>query len=174
MAKGLPRSLSRGDPAKQEIIRQVFTLDAVPVTVDGATGVGDAQHVIGGLPEGNILFLGAVSYMQFAGPGSDAGLVDTWAGDYSIGSTPDSDDDLTGGDVDMVVKTALAAATAEVSPRTRGTSTTAEAGRILDNTAGNLEINLNLLVDDLDISADGIPFTITGDLHITYIMLGDD
>ena len=45
---------------------------------------------------------------------------------------------------------------------------------ILDNTDGSLEINLNLLIDDADISADGIPITADGEFQILYTMLLDD
>lgn len=171
MGKGLPRSLSRGEPLSQEIIKAIVKVRAVAMTVDGLAGVGDGQVVIGDFPEGNVLFLGAVAYMAFSGPGADANLGDTWQGDFSIGTTADSGDDLTGTDADIIGSTALAAATAEVSPRTRGTGVTQA---ILDNTDGSLELNLNLLVDDADIGADGIAFTVEGELHILYSMLGND
>lgn len=171
MGKGLPRSLSRGDEASQELVKKVIKATALAVTVDGAAGAGDGQLVLSDFPEGNILFLGAVSYLQFSGPGGDAGLVDTWEGDYSIGTTADAGDDLTGTDADIVGSTALAAATAEVSPRARATGVTQA---IFDNTDGSLEINVNLLVDDADISADGIAFTVSGELYILYTVLGDD
>lgn len=173
MGKGLPRSMSRGNPLKQEIIRQTFVVDDATLTVDGATGVGFGSVVIGDLPAGNILLLGAVSYMQFTGP-TAAGLTDTWEGDYGIGSTPASDATITNGDVDIIPSTAIAAATAEASPRTRGVSTTSLNGAILDNTDGSLELNLNLLVDDASISADDINMTVNGELILLYAVLGDD
>lgn len=175
MGKGLPRSHSRGDPQKQEIIKQVFTVNALALTVDGASGVGFGTVVIGDFPEGNILLLGAVAYMALSGPGGDAGLVDTWVGDFGIGTIPTADGDLGDlGDDDIIPSTALAAATAEVGPRTRGVSTATESGVVFDNTDNSLEMNLNVLVDDNDISADGIAFIATGELHVAYIMLGDD
>jgi len=169
--KGLQRSLSRGPKSKRSIVKDVIILTAAAMTVDGATGIGDGQIVVGDFPEGNILFLGCVANLQFSGPGGDAGLVDTWEGDFAIGTTADSGDDLTGSDADIVPTTALAAATAEVSPITRGPGST---DVIFDNTDGSLEINLNLIVDDADISADAIAFTIDGDITLAYIVLGDD
>jgi hypothetical protein len=171
--KGLPRSRARGGAQRNTIIKQTVPVRNVLVTVAGATGVGWGTAVIGGLPQGNILLVGAVSYMQFTGPTS-ASLVDTFDGDYGIGSTPASDGTITGGDVDIIQSTALGAATAEVSPRVRGTSTGATAGVVLDNTDGSLELNLNLLIDDANISADNIAMRANGELFLSYIVLGDD
>ncbi len=169
--KGYPRGLSRGDPQQQEIVKQTIAFKDLAVEIDGATGVGFGSAVIGGLPEGNILLLGAVAYAAISGPTS-ASLGDTWSGDYGVGTTPASDGTITAGDVDVVQSTALGPAVAEVSPRTRGVTGT--TGVILDNTAGDLELNLNVLVDDADISADDIACTADGELKLAYIMLGDD
>jgi hypothetical protein len=171
--KGLPRSLSRGDPQVQEVVKRTFVVKNGLLTVDGATGVGFGSLVVGGLPEGNILLLGAVSYMQFTGPTS-ADLDDTWEGDYSVGSTPADDATLTAGDVDLVGSTPIAAATLEASPRTRGVVTAALVGTVLDNTAGALELNLSMLVDDAHIGADGIVMTVNGELTLLYSVLQDD
>lgn len=169
MSKGLPRSLSRGNPLKQEIVKQVFTVRNVAVTVDGATGVGWGTAVIGDLPAGNILFLGAAAYMSFTT--ASASVQDAFDGDYSIGSAATADATLSGGEVDIVPSTALGAATSKVSPRVRGVNATQV---MLDNTDGSLELNLNLLIDDANISADDVAFTATGELHVLYAVLGDD
>ncbi len=173
MGKGLPRSLS-GATQEHVVIKQKILVRAKTLTVAGAAGVGFGSLQVGDFPEGNVLLLGAVGYMQFTGPTSGS-LVDTWEGDFGIGTTPASDGTLTAGDVDVVPSTALAAATAEASPRTRGAQADgALAGQVFDNTDGSLELNLNLLVDDADISADGIVMTVNGDLFISFTMLGDD
>jgi hypothetical protein len=174
MVKGLRRSLARGAAVAQEVIKATYTVRALPIVVDGATGVGWGTAVLGDLPEGNILLLGAVSYMQFDSAGGQAGLSDTWNGDYGIGTTPASDGTITAGDIDVIGSTAATVAASEDSPRTRGVSVTATNGAVLDNTDGSLELNLNLLIDDADISADDVALTATGELHIAYIVLGDD
>jgi hypothetical protein len=97
--------------------------------------------------------------------------VDTWVGDFGVGSTPASDGTLSAADVDMIDSTELAAATAEVSPRTRGTGNTQV---ILDNTDGSLEVNVSLLVDDASVSADAIPITVSGEIEILYTQVLDD
>jgi hypothetical protein len=172
LMKGLQRTMSRGNPQRQEIIRQSIPVQAKAITtVNGATGVGYATAVIGDLPEGNILFLGAVSYMQFTKAASATGIQATFDGDYSIGSAPTADATLSGSEIDIIASAALGAATAGVSPVARGTNATQA---ILDNTDGSLELNLNLLIDDANISADTQALTVTGVLHIAYIVLGDD
>ena len=176
MGKGLPRSHA------SSLIGLVNVI-TIPLNgnggvgvfeIAGATGVGFGSMPIGGFPQGNILFLGAACSLQLAGSGADAGLVDTWAGDFSVGTTPASDGTLSAGDVDILPSTALAAATAEVSPITPARSIDAANAHILDNTAGDLEINLNLLIDDADISADDVPITVTGFVSLAYCVLGDD
>ena len=170
MGKGLPRSTSRGTPQSQEVIKQVVKVRDLTLTVDGATGVGFGTAVIGGLPQGNVLLLGAVAYMQFTGPTS-ADLADTWEGDYAVGSAPTADASLAGAEVDVIPSTAIAAATAEASPRTRGANATQV---MLDNTDGTLELNLQLLIDDAHIGADDIDMTVNGELHLLFSVLGDD
>jgi hypothetical protein len=171
MGKGLPRSLSGNSP-KQIIHRAMLPLRSVLISTLGATGVGWGTAPIGGFPQGNILFLGAACSLSFAGSGADAGLGDTWAGDFSVGTTPADDATITGADVDLIPSTPLAPATAEASPITRGVSTANAV--IHDNTAGALSINLNLLIDDVDISADGVPILVDGFVALSYVVLGDD
>lgn len=167
--KGLPRSLARAAALGSAASPKTIPIKNLAVTTSGASGVGYGTAVIGGLPEGNILLLGAVAYLQFT-KGS-AGTIATFDGDYSIGSTPTADATLTGGDADIVPSTALGAATAGVSPMVRGANATQI---ILDNTDGSLELNLNLIIDDASVSADAQAFTVSGVLALAYIVLGDD
>ena len=174
MGKGLKRSMKMGaSPANHTIIKHRVAVSDLAVSTLGATGVGWGTAVMGDLPEGNILFLGAVSYMTFSGQ-TDANLGDTWAGDYGIGTTPADDATISAADVDIIQSTALAAATAEVSPRTRGVHLLADSGDVLDNTDGSLELNLNLLIDDADIGADSIVLLATGEVEILFAVLLDD
>lgn len=174
--KGLQRSLKRGDPQNQEIyrIKQSFSssldITGVAATVDAGT------FVIGGLPQGNLLFLGAVAYAQVDATG-DAHVIDNWTGDYGIGTIPNADVDLAdAGDDDIIPSTALTAgASDKIAASTRGASTGTENALILDNTDGSLELNFNLLIDDNVITdAEVGTFLVTGVLHIALIVLGDD
>ncbi len=175
MTKGLTRSQRRGPEIEQSIVKHRLNISAVPISVAGTTGVGFGSVVIHDFVEGNVMMLGAVANLTFSGPAGLSGdLSDTWAGDYAIGTTPADDGTLTAGDVDWVPSTALAAATAEVSPKTRGLQSDGSlCGVIFDNTTGSLEVNLNLLVDDADISGT-VAMTATGEVELSYVMLGDD
>lgn len=167
--KGLVRSHHRGDPQVSPIRNISFLVSKTISVTDGAPGYGTV--VIGDFPEGNVLLLGAVSYMQFLT--ADADVTATYEGDYSVGTAPTADGTLSGSEVDIIPSTAIAAATAKLSPVTRGATTHALGGTILDNTDGALELNLNLLIDDASISGNA-DFTVTGQFHVSYIMLGDD
>lgn len=174
--KGLKRSLSRGPAAQQEVFRMDLAFDQ---TID-ITGVGAAvdagSFVLGGLPQGNLLFLGAVAYATVDATG-DAHVIDNWDGDFGIGTIPNADVDLAdAGDDDIIPSTALSAgASDKIAPRTRGASTGTEHGLIIDNTDGSLELNFNLLIDDNVITdtEDG-SFRCYGVLHAAFIVLGDD
>ncbi len=178
MAKGLPRSHAAGDKSKAPINRDVFVVKAQTVTLteDAGGQPAWATLIVGDFPEGNILFLGAVAYFTFTGPGGDADLGDTWQGDFGVGTTPTTDDTdpLATTFEDIVGETPIAAATAEVSPRTRGVSTDGEAGVMYDNTDGSLELNLNILVDAADITGDDSTLVIDGELYVSYVVLGND
>jgi hypothetical protein len=136
---------------------------------DGAPGFGTA--VLSGLPQGNLLILGAVLYLQFTK--GNANISATFNGDYSLGSAPTADGVLAGAEVDLIPSTSTVPAVSGTSSDNRATSATATSGLILDNTDGSLELNLNLLVDDADISG-ASTMTASGALHLAYCVLGDD
>ena len=72
--KGLQRSIARGSKAKRDVVTERLALN-VELTFTGATGAAVfATTVLTGLPEGNILLLGAVANLTFSGSGSDANL----------------------------------------------------------------------------------------------------
>lgn len=170
MTKGLQRSIHRAPPQQAAVRRDVFQMKAVPITSSGLTGNGFGTAVVGDLPEGNILVLGAIAYAQVTKV-TAAGTDDAFTGTYSVGSTPTADATLSGSDADIIPSTVLAAATAGVSPITRGAQ---PAQTILDNTDGSLELNFNLELDDASVSADGQILKIDGYVELLYAVLGDD
>ncbi len=177
MGKGLPRSHSRGGAQQGAVQKLNISLDSLTVTVTSvAAAIGFGSVVVRGLPEGNVQMLGAVlSNFQLSGSGADANLADTWEGDFGLGTTPASDATISGDDVDILVSTALAAATSEVSPLAVRTVGVTPPMVPIDNTAGDLEINLNVLIDAADIVDDeSVDLTVNGLLSIAYVMLGDD
>lgn len=174
MAKGLPRSLSRGPRARQELVkeRQEFSGVTLTATATG-TAAGFGSAVVGSLPEGNILFIGAVAYVSFAGSGADANLVDTWSGDYSMSTAPLADAAIdTDAERNIIFTTGIGAAVAEAIGLTRGERT---GPFMFDNTDGSLEINLNLLIDAADIADNqSVNITCAGYVELVYTVLGDD
>lgn len=174
MTKGLARSLSRGNALAQPITKQAIAFEDLTVTVS-ATGAaaGFGSAVVADFPEGNILFLGAVAYVAFAGSGSDANLVDTWNGDYSMATAPLADAAIDAdAERNVIYTSAIGPAGSEVISQVRG-----EKGgvTVFDNTDGSLEINLNLTIDAADITDDqSVDITASGVLHLAYIVLGDD
>lgn len=173
MGKGLPRS-TRRNVTQQTLVRGRFPFRALALTVTGATGVGWAAAVPGDFPQGNIYIAAAVSYVQFTKAASATGVQDTFDGDYAIGTTPTADATLSGTDANIIPSSPLGPATSGVSPVARGASSGGAVGTILDNTDGSLELNLNLLIDDANISADSQAVTATGYIEVLYAVLGDD
>lgn len=171
MTKGLQRSLSRGPKSRRNAVTERLMLD-VELTFTGSTAAAVmATTPIVGLPEGNILLLGAVANLTFTGPTS-ANLTDDFQGDFGLGTTPADDNTITGTDVDIIGSTAIAAASSEVSANNRGTNATQV---ILDNTAGPGEVNLNVLLDADEVTdGEDVVVTVTGSVDIAYIVLGDD
>lgn len=166
--KGFIRSLTR-NPARQNVLKKSIPVRNLPISIAGTTGVGFGSAVLGDLPDGNLLILGAVAYLQFST--ADTDVQTAFDGDYSVGTAPTADATLSGAEVNVIPSTPLGAATAGVSPVVRGAS--AAPGGVLDNTDGSLELNLNLLIDDANISGTG-DFTVTGVIILSYVVLGDD
>lgn len=173
MPKGLPKSLSRGAALKKPIINQTIRVNTTVNVTATAAGVGFGTVALGALPEGNVLFLGAVANLRFSALGANsANVIAAFNGDYAIGSGADADGALSGAEVNMVASTALGPAVARITPFARGTGATQV---VLDNTAKTLNINLNVLVDAADITdATTVTLTVEGTLDIAYLMLGDD
>lgn len=171
MTKGLQRSLSRGPKATQNVVTERLMLD-VELTFTGSSGNAvEATAAIAGLPEGNVLLLGAVANLTFTGPTS-ANLTDDFQGDFGLGTTPADDNTISGTDVDIIGSTAIAAASSEASEDNRGTNATQV---ILDNTAGTGEVNLNVLLDADEVTdGEDVVVTVTGPVDLAYIVLGDD
>lgn len=167
--KGLPRSLSRAAAAKNAAVSRTISLSGTVNVEAGVDEVGFGSLVVGGFPEGNILLLGAATNVRLDGSGEDANLGDTWNGDFAIGSTATADNSLSGSEVDVIPKTDIGPADGKVSPITRGANATPV---ILDNTDG---LNLNVLIDAANIANNSdVDLTVTGELYLCYIVLGDD
>lgn len=164
--KGLPRSIGKAADNAVAISKLHISAASISVT-DGNPGYGNVA--ISGLPEGNILILGATSYIRFTTTSSN--VTSTFDGDYAIGTAGTSDGNVSdSGEANVISSTALGAATAKVSPSARGEKATSI---IIDNTANDKKLYLNLLIDDASISGNAT-FTASGNVFIAYAILGDD
>lgn len=173
MSKGLSRSLSRGRALKKPIINQTVRVNTTVTVTAAAAGVGFGNVALQAFPEGNVLFLGAVANLRFSALSANAtNATATFNGDYAVGSAADADGTLSGTEVSLVASTALGPAVARVTPFARGSGATQV---VLDNTAGTLNMVLNVLMDAADITdATSVTLTVEGTLDIAYVMLGDD
>lgn len=183
MSHGLPYSLRGRDKLLNKNAFHKLTLPVVNKTLaitDPGAATAFGGITLGAFPEGDILLFGAISYMQFARVGTN--LIATWGGGataYSVGTTVSADATLTAtSDANIIDSSlaSLAAATAGVSPYTKGQSlATTFLGPVLlpTGTTTPVPICLNLIVADTSIGgADSV--ICNGVIHIAYCHLGDD
>lgn len=170
--KGLRYSLGRGPAmATPTIKRATYPVKNLSLTATaGVAADGFGSAVIGALPEGNVLFLGGISYLQFLT--ADADITATWTGSYGIGTTATVDNVIATTEEDLIIETSLTAATAKLSPVTRGEG---DLVNMIDNTAANVSLNLNLRIADASFTdSQSAIFTVNGYVQLVYIVLGDD
>lgn len=155
-------------------IRDVIDLDTIAtftVTDDGANGAW-ATAVLGNLPRGYLIFLGACITDAVIMLG--ANVVTGWGGDISVGTSQLFNAtqalDSTRANILPAQSVSAVGLNAVLHPHF---STPSEHGLILDNTAKTMELNLNLKVDDIDISDDSTA-VLQGEMRIAYVLLGDD
>jgi hypothetical protein len=139
---------------------------------DATTAGSWGTAVVSGLPQGNILLLGALLSQASLVKGS-AALIDAFVATIALGSDPTADATLSAGEIDIIPATAQSAATTGTLSGVRVASTATQNGVIIDNTAGDKELNLNVTVPDAS-STGNSSFTVNGVLHLAYIVLGDD
>ncbi len=177
MTKGLPRSRKNIPRAALGATKQLINLNGKIITIT-ATGaaIGFGSLRVSDLPEGNILIQGIGGSLGFAAPvGGDA--IATWAGDISFGSVATLDTDLTtpitNNDIDGdPTPDSIGAAVDHVIPL--GNLVGSTPGAPILNTAGNLGVFLNMIIDDASIATDGVvPVTLSGNLELVYTVLGD-
>jgi hypothetical protein len=165
--KGLPRSLKHADESGAAVATLILKNTAVSVA-DGAPGFGNVA--IGRLPVGEILLLGAFAELVFTT--TDADVIATWTGSFAVGTVGTIDSDVAdANEATFIQSSVIAAATAKVSPETRGVSAVANTGTIINNQAGTSQLFLNLLIDDASISG-AASFTVSGKVKFSYVNLG--
>lgn len=176
MPQGLPYSLRRaglkgaavGARGSDAIPKKQIPFDVTVNVADGAPGFGTV--VIGGLPEGRLHLKSAVLYCELSDPNGDLDNAD-FEGDVAVGSAPTADNSLAGAEVDVVPSTGIGPATTGVANVVAENLPAAPVS--LDNTDGALELNLQVLIDDIDISG-AAALRARGTLHLDYLVMGDD
>ncbi len=168
------KNVKRGLPNSQSVRTMVVPIKnlQIPITDPGAGLAAWASAVIGGLPIGNVLILGAVCNLQLSS--ASAGISATFTANFSLGTTATADATLAGTEVNLLPSTAIAAATAKVSPLTRGVTV---ADNLMDCTSKTtnktiMPITLNIILPDTSISANSI-LVANGALWLSYTILGD-
>jgi len=176
MAAALPASLQRGLHLKPAQYRFELPIAHSVTAVTVTTAVGFGFVKIADLPEGFLLFQGAVIKDLVITENGSADVSDTWNGDVSLGSVGTVDVDVgDANEANFMGSTAVGAAVAGVTPSQDIMSAEGINGVLLDNSAGSLDINLNLLVDAADMGDDkSVVFGVTGTLIISFVPLGDD
>lgn len=169
MGKGLTRSLSRSPKTSPGLRRMTLKVKALQVPITdpgGAVGYGTA--VFGTLPEGNVLIVGVVANLQLSS--ASAGIGATFVGTFAVGTAATADATLNGSEVNIVPATAASAAVAKVAPIKRATLSSAI---IIDNTAKDLNLNMNITVPDADLTA-ASTMQVDGEIYVAYVVMGDD
>lgn len=169
MGKGLPRSLARAR-GTQGVVKEVIRLEDLAVGVDGLTGVGfGGSQIPFAFPEGFVVLLAAKAVVNLTA--TTGNITATFDGDVAVGTTVAGDGTLTGADVDILPSTALGAATASVSPTVTPVNVTAAE---IDNSANDVALYFNVLIDDAAIDADTQNVNVNGLVYLVYTVLGDD
>jgi hypothetical protein len=176
MAVTNPATTGRGKyVTSRSYVLEIPLSECGPIVVSAAsTAAGFGTVKICDLPEGNILFNGAVMNIAM-GAAASGNVVTEWDGDISLGTAAAEDTTLNGNEVNIIPSSAVKAAADKDLDQARVLSTTTEQGAIFDNTDGSLDINLNMLIDAADITDDeSVSLTLSGTLYFAYTLLGDD
>lgn len=142
----------------------VLTLDAFPVSVVGATGVGFGGGKVYTFPEGRILVLGVTASISLDPLSSNLDTAD--GGDYGLGTAIVADADLGDAtDVDLCPSTSI-------DPIGTAVGAALAASAQFDGTTTAKTVNVNILIDDADIAGTEA-IGVDGTIRITWVFLGD-
>lgn len=171
--KGLPRSTGRILSNVAPFVQKLnYPLLNKPLAVTGgaATALGFGSANLGGLPEGNLLILGSLAYLRLFS--SDADVIATWSGNFSVGTTATADTTLDLTDANIVASSAIGAATAKLSPQLRVNGT---SPFYIDNTDKTLSVFLNVTTADNSVTDSLVgDFVVNGFIQLAVAVLGDD
>lgn len=167
--KGLTRSLRRSIRAPAAPLILPYKVRGLTIDVADPGGANAFfTGVLGDLPEGNILLLGAIGYFTLTR--GDTDITATFTGNIAVGSAATADATLNGSEVDILPSTALAAGVSGVSSANRLANATAV---MLNNTDGSLELNLNGFIADAAIAA-ASSLLVSADMSLLIAKMMDD
>lgn len=148
-------------------VRKLITVNAVGAAV--AFGNAALSAVI---PKGDFVLLGGVAYLRFEESPLSANVIDTWEGDFSLGTVGTVDVDVAdAGEANILASTALGPAAVGVLARARY----AIPGQVapINNNALNGGLFLNLLLDAASVTDGATPtILVTGTVNLALVPFG--
>ncbi len=174
MGKGFPRSFATAKADQLPTARRTYLARGLLLVNKAVTtfpGFGSA--ILAPLPVGDILLLGAVGYFEF-GEGADTfDLTADYQGDYALGIGETETFTISSDEQNILGSTPLPPAVAKAGPRTRAVGLVTNSGLVLDNSAGLLQMRLNMLIDAEDIADSGtVDLVVNGELLLFFSVLG--
>lgn len=161
-------SVTAVERGEGNIHKTVLTITAKTVTLTDDPGVGQfGSALIYTLPEGHVVFLGAVVDVvaTLLTP-----FVDAWEGDVGLGiDAPTAGDALATTKQNIVPTTAVAAAAAKIGQLEAISS----APATVNGTSAPVTVRLNLRVDDDAAHATTAANLLTGTVTLSWMHLGD-
>ena len=173
--KGLPRSLARASdisiPVKKLVIPIHGEFDVAAV----GAAIGFGTDLLGVLPEGYLHLLSAAFILKATRDSGNVAAA-TFNLKVAFGTVATANADLTdAGNQDIVPATDLGAAVGGVSPTKVQNNVPAEIASIIDNTAADKEVHMNMSIPAADITNDGTAsIGLSGAVQLNYIRLFDD
>ena len=178
IAKGLANSAPTGTGANgvQAVsvpaggfITTTLKFNSIPVTVGNTTGASIGSKKIFDFPAGRITIVDGSSNLQFVWTGED--IVATGSGDYSLGTTATAEATLNSTEVNIQASTAM------LDPFVGGVGTGSGAFAALarhDGSATAIDMYLNMIIDDADVSdAASDTVLVSGTIIFAWIWAGD-
>ena len=155
--------------------KAILTFNNAQVVMQDNPGVvAFGKLKIATLPAGYVLIMGATTDLAITK--SSGGVIDTWDGDFALGTAQlNNDNALNGAEANIIPSTATPQAVAGATTA-KGASTGTEAPKIHDGHTTAIDVFLNMIVDDTDHDVTGTPcnLVLNGIVTIVYGMLGDN
>lgn len=163
----------QGDDPAQVIVEpdEIITFDKTITFSNVGGAVEFSSALIAALPRADFILLGGYLHLDAFKVGTD--ILSAFVLSYALGTAAQADNDLTDPtDFDLKTATTLAAATAGVSPHSRGglegAKVLASGGttNYIDNNAGTLGVFLNMTLPDASVTGPLSSLRVKGSLRL--------